>query len=308
VILVTHSMGGLVARYCSEVDGYRDKILGMVHGVMPATGAAAAYKRVKAGSESDGTIKGMVTHRILGATSADVTPVFAQSPGPLQLLPSPDYGAGWLKICDGDRVIALPERDPYSEIYTARRTWWGLIDERLMNPLDTGKTNVEQDWMKYEERIHKNVRTFHAQISDKYHAHTYAFYGDDDKHKTWGDVVWKRSMPPAGLWNVKLPLLDHIKELPSHSDSGTGTQLVSGRVGQWPTREEFVLQDANENGDGTVPARSGRIPKRHVRACVAFKDVEHEPAYQKTLPQLFTLWAITKIAQNVKGTSLEYKA
>jgi hypothetical protein len=35
--------------------------------------------------------------------------------------------------------------------------------------------------------------------------------------------------------------------------------------------------------------------------------MEHEAAYQQTAPQLFTLWAITKIAQNVKGTSLEYK-
>uniref|UniRef100_UPI0035BF3751 esterase/lipase family protein n=1 Tax=Caldimonas manganoxidans TaxID=196015 RepID=UPI0035BF3751 len=51
VILVTHSMGGLVARYCSEVLGYRDKIYGIVHGVMPATGAAAVYRRMKAGTE-----------------------------------------------------------------------------------------------------------------------------------------------------------------------------------------------------------------------------------------------------------------
>ena len=48
VILVTHSMGGLVARYCSELFNYRSKILGIVHGVMPAI-AAAVYRRMKAG-------------------------------------------------------------------------------------------------------------------------------------------------------------------------------------------------------------------------------------------------------------------
>ncbi|MCP3713836.1 triacylglycerol lipase [Paraburkholderia sp. CNPSo 3281] len=52
VILVTHSMGGLVARYYSEVMGTQDKVLGIVHGVMPATGAAATYKRMKAGTEA----------------------------------------------------------------------------------------------------------------------------------------------------------------------------------------------------------------------------------------------------------------
>jgi pimeloyl-ACP methyl ester carboxylesterase len=53
VILVTHSMGGLVARHYSEVLDHRDKVLGIVHGVMPATGAATAYKRVKAGTDGD---------------------------------------------------------------------------------------------------------------------------------------------------------------------------------------------------------------------------------------------------------------
>lgn len=44
VILVTHSMGGLVARYLSEaIEGGRDRILGIVHGVMPAMGSGLPY-------------------------------------------------------------------------------------------------------------------------------------------------------------------------------------------------------------------------------------------------------------------------
>lgn len=307
VILVTHSMGGLVGRYCSEVIGYNDKILGIVHGVMPATGAATAYKRVKAGSESDGTAKGTVSSYVLGATATEVVPVFAQSPGPLQLLPSPEYGKGWLKIRDGDQIVALPVQDPYSEIYTARHTWWGLLDETLINPLDKEKAHLNRDWSNFEVCINKSVRKFHTQISSKYHAYTYAFYGDDNKHKAWGDAIWKRTTPPAGLWNVKLPALDSVTNLPSLSASPTGTQVVAGKVGQWSTREHFVLQGVNENGDGTVPARSGSAPGRYARACVGFDDVEHEPAYQKLPQQLYALWAIIKIAQNVKGTSLEYK-
>jgi triacylglycerol esterase/lipase EstA (alpha/beta hydrolase family) len=52
VILVTHSMGGLVARYYSELldgDFGQKNILGIVHGVMPDRGAPMAYKRMKAG-------------------------------------------------------------------------------------------------------------------------------------------------------------------------------------------------------------------------------------------------------------------
>ncbi len=56
VILVTHSMGGLVARYYSECltepGPGRDKIYGIVHGVMPSIGAAATYTRMKRGTEN----------------------------------------------------------------------------------------------------------------------------------------------------------------------------------------------------------------------------------------------------------------
>ncbi|MDO0944137.1 esterase/lipase family protein [Chromohalobacter israelensis] len=52
-ILVTHSMGGLVARYYSEVVGGQDDLLGIVHGVMPTTGAPVFYRRMKSGTASD---------------------------------------------------------------------------------------------------------------------------------------------------------------------------------------------------------------------------------------------------------------
>jgi alpha-beta hydrolase superfamily lysophospholipase len=44
VIVVTHSMGGLVARALihPKMGSLKDKVLGIVHGVMPAIGAGAA--------------------------------------------------------------------------------------------------------------------------------------------------------------------------------------------------------------------------------------------------------------------------
>ncbi|PWF47573.1 hypothetical protein BHT19_0028240, partial [[Kluyvera] intestini] len=47
VILVTHSMGGLVARACVQLPEMQERILGVVHGVMPALGAPATYKRIR---------------------------------------------------------------------------------------------------------------------------------------------------------------------------------------------------------------------------------------------------------------------
>ncbi|WP_425592692.1 esterase/lipase family protein, partial [Caldimonas thermodepolymerans] len=82
VILVTHSMGGLVARYCSEVLGYRDRILGIVHGVMPAIGAAAVYRRMKAGTETNGSLAGWAAAQVIGANAEEMTAVLSTAPGP----------------------------------------------------------------------------------------------------------------------------------------------------------------------------------------------------------------------------------
>ncbi|EEF26381.1 conserved hypothetical protein [Ricinus communis] len=57
VILVTHSMGGLVARAVihPKMGKLNDEVLGIVHGVMPAMGAGTAYKRVRCGFEREWT-------------------------------------------------------------------------------------------------------------------------------------------------------------------------------------------------------------------------------------------------------------
>jgi hypothetical protein len=72
---------------------------------------------------------------------------------------------------------------------------------------------------------------------------------------------------------------------------------------------QYNLMPPAENGDGTVPIRSGRAPagQAGVQACVAYPGVDHEGAYKERIQQLFALWAVTRIVANVKGTSLEYK-
>lgn len=127
VILVTHSMGGLVARSCVNRPGVADKVAGVVHGVMPAVGAAVAYRRCKIGMYNESALAGLV----IGKDGRQVTAVFAQAPGALQLLPSADYRKRWLKIvrADGEPVLSLPQADPYSEIYLEKNKWWRLVNQ-----------------------------------------------------------------------------------------------------------------------------------------------------------------------------------
>ena len=155
VIIVTHSMGGLVARHCSEVDGYRDRIFGIVHGVLPAIGAAAVYRRFKAGTEGS-----HLAAKVLGENAAEMTAVLSSAPGPLQLLPTPEYGNGWLKINDGAKEYSFPQHgDPYGEIYTARGKWWSMCDDQLINPLNEEanaikrQAQVNADWATFEDVV-----------------------------------------------------------------------------------------------------------------------------------------------------------
>ncbi|WP_175906901.1 hypothetical protein [Burkholderia sp. BCC1640] len=235
--------------------------------------------------------------------SSKVMPVFAQSPGPLQLLPSPEYGQGWLQIRDGGRFFSLPQKgNPYDEIYTKRSAWWSLIDENLIDP--GMKSSPDQSLANFKNLIAKDVREFHQAISGKYHPQTYAFWGDDKEHKTWGDVVWKRTQA-SSLWNSDAY---DVRNKPVNTDTLMGTiDVVAGNLGPIDVHKTFELQAAVENGDGTVPIRSGVAPARYARAAVGYPGVDHGAAYTKLPQQKFTLWGIVKILQNVAGTTLEYR-
>ncbi len=117
VILVTHSMGGLVARACAK--RIPDKIAGVIHGVMPALGAPAAYRRLACGTESEspdnGPLDNLAASRlalILGETTEKTTPVLATSPGALELLPNHLYPGPWLhvRVMTGVGNAALKQR------------------------------------------------------------------------------------------------------------------------------------------------------------------------------------------------------
>ncbi len=304
VILVTHSMGGLVARHCSEVLGYRDKIYGIVHGVMPATGAAAVYRRMKAGTEGTWGVA-----QVLGADAAEVTAVLSSAPGPLQLLPSPEYGNGWLRIRAGAQELALPQQgDPYGEIYTVRGAWWGLCDEELINPLNEEKDprkrrqQVEADWADFVRHIGR-AKQFHQDIAHRYHPHTHAFCGASPEYKAYGTVSWQRSGDagePVQRW-MHSPLASRVGLREFSKTQDTRTVLHPGN--RIPTT--FTISAPDEPGDGTVPARSGLAPQPHSQSFLRVA-VEHEPAYnpEAGAPSrqalLFTLRAIVRIAQRVR--------
>jgi hypothetical protein len=316
VLLVTHSMGGLVARACAMLPGMADKIAGVVHGVMPSVGAAVAYRRCKVGMKTEDWASALV----IGSTGKEVTAVFAQAPGALQLLPSQLYGSNWLKINgpNGAAELSLPATggDPYESIYLERKKWWGLVNETWLSP----EGGVAIDWEGFSDSV-VEAKRFHTDLGSSFHPNTYAYYGADSEQATFEKATWRmkpgmrpdKQIPPApsaipGLSSAEVRMDGQTPEyvggkteyFPSMSPYGGGTILQSS---YWELHSP--MQDGI--GDGTVPLSSGSAPKRDGGAAVKqqfrMTGFGHEGSYKDPAAQKATLYAIAKIAGVAKRST-----
>jgi hypothetical protein len=288
VVLVTHSMGGLVARALvhPSVGNYAGKVLGVVHGVMPAVGAPAAYKRIRCGFEGSGILAA-----ILGNNGPAVSAVLANSPGGLELLPSAQYGNGWLRIKQGGNVEkSLPVNgDPYAEIYTLRDKWYGLLVEQWINPAGLAKSGVEMT-----NGFLLNARYFHQIISNTYHPVSFAHYGVDPDRPSWESVTWEAESGTSGA---------HLEKWSLRSDDGRGVlSFFTGESKHGLSVTAAVkLGKPRGAGDQTVPAQSARAQARSG----AFKGIfeqrgyEHQASYSDSQALSSTIFSIVRIIQNM---------
>ncbi|MBA0190210.1 hypothetical protein ABRP70_08245 [Pectobacterium odoriferum] len=284
VIIVTHSMGGLVARYASQVLGAKDKILGIVHGVIPDIGSPAAYRRMKTGAGKEG-IPGMV----LGDTAEKLMSVLAFAPAPLQLLPSPKYPTNWLKIEGGE---SYPKEDPFEEIYLRNDVWWRLYEPDI---LDKDQITIKNNEKSYATLMRDSVKIFMIDIEKgQYHPNTYIFYGE--KVKSDGFLTWEKEIVKNPYTRKPVSLLYNL------APDSKIVQLPGGE------RCKYTLTQSDTAGDGTVPVESLNEIKKYplLKGCLA-TNVDHQDAYKVSSPYpeeyseaiKFTLQSIIKIVQEV---------
>lgn len=286
VILVTHSMGGLVARRAAQLA--EDLVLGVVHGVQPVGGAPVVYRRFRAGTETGGfwDIEGRIVARILGADAAAITCVMANAPGPLELLPTKHYPPGWLRFerqsKDGYEPIAppLPQADPYEEIYSKRvqDVWWGMIDETLIDPAGLGKDLAPMD--SYVKSLRKAHR-FHKNLGLYFHPHTYAHYGSDKKQAAFGAVRWLTAD------HIPIGIGDALMLMQASEQNGAGMAAVRVAGLQVQLKLENSRKPSSDNdedaGDATVPTPSGYLVERggdNVKSVFRMKGFDHQGSYK----------------------------
>lgn len=301
VILVTHSMGGLVGRAIARLHDY-GSLLGVVHGVMPATGAPATYHHCRCGYDG-------ISQIILGRNAKEVTAIVGNAPGALELLPSADYGEGraWLKLGgpEGSPSHALPVSDPYTEIYHCRE-WFGLVPEENLKMLDPAGLNDEPEFegapkkpfAQVDNNI-SNVKSFHESMFLKYPKYAYAHYGADTRMRTWADVHWQGEI-------IHEPAQVHLKR-----DNSNGELRLSDGVNSI----KLSFGAAMQSGDGTVPAVSGAAQSDAGVACfrqgnegkgdrVALTGkgknagYDHQGSYNDVRSQWATLYSIISISKS----------
>ena len=320
VILVTHSMGGLVARHYSENLGGKDKIMGILHGVIPAQGAATSYQRMKMGMGQSG-FEGFFVNHIIGKDAEEMTAVMSQSPGALQLLPGTEYGSGWLQIKEQGATHCLPVSDPYTEIYTTKN-WWGLCDPELMNPNNNlaEKDQLQKDWDSYVDTMDEDVQPFIEKLARKYHPNTHAFYGTGQP--SYEQVTWKlqskeelkRSACSSAESRSSSVLVASLAQ-PTRANQYSTRNKKSTRQVVWPTKEgstaeqeglqTYKLLPGTESGDGTVAERSAKLRDDQCESQLPVDMLKHEPAYDNKRSREYSLAAIIKIIQTVNQTGLK---
>jgi pimeloyl-ACP methyl ester carboxylesterase len=304
VILVTHSMGGLVARACAKE--LPEKILGVIHGAMPALGAPACYRRIASGTEKWSPSNGEIDNKkaefvadILGDTPARTIPVMAHSPGALALLPNHLYPQPWLHLTMVSRVnnkdvlrdvVDLPNGDPYA-FYLDMSSWYRLIDPALADPARKHKDedaviDAVQNAIRKAERFHRGT------LGTYYHPNTYAFYGADRDHLSFGSVRWLARDPGAGAVFTDANL---------RSAAQTGYVPAGGRRVRVEGRTDLHFRPARQDapGDGTVPHQSGCDPRGKAGMAFEVRGFDHQGAFNEQAILQLTHYLIAKCVQKL---------
>jgi hypothetical protein len=266
VILLTHSMGGLVARSACSA-GLESDVMAVIHTVQPATGAPAAYWRMKAGWERAGfnPVKRWVVPWVLGADGLEVTALLCHIPGGLQMLPtmtheSNDGHPGWLVYNpDGAAPIRVPRTgDPYGEIYRNESDPWRLVlwKEYLTGKREASPAEIGSAWSDFLKCLDK-AETFHRNLGLYQHPKSWHFFGVGRDTvdtvtitQTIKDVT--PSFVPHAGYHSPMP---ELQERGSFSYAEPPTTDANGRL----MTRFYEMSDRDGDGDSTVVRSSGRV-------------------------------------------------
>jgi len=308
VILVTHSMGGLVGRACAK--RIPDKIAGVVHGMMPALGAPLAYRRIACGTECDNPKNGPFDNYragkfadISGRSPEETTPVLAVSAGALELLPNQLHPRPWLHVRTTHRsgskdmltdFLQLPNEahpNPY-DLYKDMKSWYRMINPALLDP-----AMLYQDRNKNAQAVAAaalmTAEKFHHWLGDYYHPTTFAYYGHDAERPAYGRIRWIARVHNA---TPAIPLTPRAIERARylvHEADGMRTVEVGGAQ-----ILSFSVEAQDASGDDTVAYQSGCAPAGKIKQLFATRGQRHQDSFRERNALLLTRYCIARSSSN----------
>jgi pimeloyl-ACP methyl ester carboxylesterase len=164
VILVTHSMGGLLARAAvKELPELAAQVAGVVHIFQPARGAVVLYRLFFTGLRVglDCGLGGLPFDLIAGDTAAQFVTNVSGLPGPLQLLPTADY-----EFPAGHRWNSFSEPADLYKLYADAKSPPGVS---LADASPFVQANLPQRW--------PEVREFHELVRGFRHPNSWSIFG-----------------------------------------------------------------------------------------------------------------------------------
>jgi len=300
VILISHSMGGLVARATMhpKIGNLQENVLGVVHGAMPAIGAGTAYKRIKCGFEGASL---SITINILGKTGQEVTAVLGNSQGGMELLPTKSYGNSWLTVrYNEETVFTLPiNGDPFTEIYKAEGCWYRLLNPDWINPASLQKRGIIESF-----KLLDSAKNFHEVIDKYYHPNSFSIYGADSHRLAWGSVIWRlnKAISPK-KFNELTVVSDDAKGSIEFSVPDLSSESNTAKKAKEPITSVMQLATAADAGDETVPIRSADDQLPHCKAVFRQVGYEHQGSFKDTKALSATFYSLIRIIETMKWTS-----
>lgn len=312
VIVVTHSMGGLVGRALLHPDYgnmLNDKsviVLGMYHNVMPTMGAASAYKRMRFGFQEKGGILhplAAIEASVLAIDGEHATAILANTPAPLEMLPGKAYGQNWLKVVDngGKMLYSWPSGNTSAldSIYLQpNKMWWRLINPEWVNPGNVtekkggGLINTFARIKSASKFLHSIESTFHP-------TNCYASFCASDEHNSYGELAFKIDSISGGANRVQQNQLPSPESWKLLTDNAKDTLTV--QAGDQVLT--LKLQKPTDPGDETVPSERSA---RHITGTLFVHGekkglgYEHQESYADPQVLASMLYSIVQISKTAK--------
>lgn len=194
LILVSHSMGGYIAREAVRTTPWLKMLAaGVIHIGQPVLGAPVAYRRMLRGA--DIVFDDMSMRWLLGGGPEGVMRLFSAMPSALQLLPS-DSGRGghtrsydawmsWHREADGGSGNLPPVGDSVYDLYKYKRQPPALASNAaLEKPIPSASEEWRQIYKTSRQHLSKNLglaRKFHKNLGLYHHPTTFTISGTQRK-------------------------------------------------------------------------------------------------------------------------------